>query len=188
MECAISDNSVTMMNTLIDRHEKLIRRYVNRRSGAKVLKKATVEDIYQDTVLAAVASAGDYVHYDDARFLCWIQTITRRVISRLLTQNQGQVFCNRIKGACSSGPGFGEDELQAPIRTPSSVAAFEEHTSFLRNAIKELPDLHREVIVYYKLRQMPLAKVAQRIGKCEGHTSRIAAEALRMLRSNMQVR
>lgn len=186
--CQNTSDAVFLVNALIDKHEKQVKRYVAQRSGPKVLQKSTVEDVFQDAVAAAVESASEYAHVDDTHFLGWIYTIVRRVISRLMRQNQGQFFCQRIKGACSTGPGIGYDEIHAPIRSPSSFAAVEERTGIMRSAIQTLPTLHREVITLYKLRQLSLAEVAHRIGRSEGQTSRIAAESLKTLRSRLPPR
>lgn len=174
--------SVGTVAALLAKHERTIRRYVSRRSGPMVLRKATAEDIFQETVAFAVANAGTFVFADDRSFLAWIFTIVRRVISGLFRSYGGRVATQRIKGAFSTGVGVQEDELDAHGRTPSSFAAHDERTVALRDGIASLPPLQREVVTLHKIEQLTLAEVARRIGRTEGHTCRIAAEAMRILR------
>ncbi len=167
---------------LLDRYERSIRQYIARRSGPYVLKVVTVEDLYQDAVAAAVAGARNYVHYNDRGFLGWIYTIARRVICNMRDDHHGQLQSHRIKGAHSSGAGVAEGDLRADIRTPSSFVAGDEHAGMLRAALQTLPELQREVLSLYKLRQLPLAEVARRVGRSEGQVCRIAQQAIRSLR------
>ena len=75
---------VRLIEHLLQKHERSIRRVITRRSGLEVLKRATVDDLYQETVTAAIAGAESFVFRDDGSFMAWITTITRRAITRCL--------------------------------------------------------------------------------------------------------
>ena len=168
---------------LLAKHERAIRRYVTRRSGALVLSRASVDDIFQESAARAISSSSTFCFCDDRSFLAWMFTIVRRVISGLFKDGRAGVL--RIKGAYSTGVGVFEETLNARMRTPSSLVARDEGTSSLQQALRTLPPLHREIVQLYKLDRWPLAEVAERIGRSEGQTCRIAAQAMATLRLRM---
>lgn len=170
---------------LVSKHERRIRRFIGRRSGPEVLKRATVDDIFQDTVAAAIASADTFEFHDDDRFVAWITTIARRVIAHCIAYARRGPSTIRIKRAESSGVGVSESELCPGPRTPSSLAAGQEREAAIRSAIGKLPDRYRQVLTLYKLEEKPLAEVAKRMGRTKGATCRLIARAIRHLRRMM---
>ena len=48
---------IRLIQQLIAKHERSIRDLIVRRSGSQVLKRATADDMFQETVAAAYASA-----------------------------------------------------------------------------------------------------------------------------------
>jgi len=171
---------------LLAKHERTIRRYVSRRSGPFVLGRATVEDIFQETAAVAVSNAGAFVFESDGRFLSWVFLIVRRVISGMFRFYKVRGNTRRIKGLYSTGSGVQEDEMEGHLRTPSSLVAQDERTVALRNAIASLPPIDREVVTLCKIEQLTLAEVAARIGRSQGQTCRIAADAMKSLRFRLE--
>jgi RNA polymerase sigma-70 factor (ECF subfamily) len=167
---------------LVSKHERRIRRFIGRRSGPEVLKRATVDDIFQDTVAAAIASADNFVFQDDDRFVAWITTIARRVIAHCVAYARRGPSTIRIKRAESSGVGVPESQLSPGGRTPSSLAAGQEREAAIRKAIGKLPERYSQVLTLYKLEERSLAEVAERMGRSKGATCRLIARAIRQLR------
>ena len=175
-----------LIEGLISKHERQVRRFIVRRSGAQVLKRATLEDLYQETVAAAIASAGTFVFHDDRGFLAWISTIARRVIARSVGDLRHEVRTTRIKGAESTGVGITESDLGHAGRTPLSSAARRERRVALRGAIDRLPDQHRRVVMLYKLEERSLSEVAALMGRTKGATCRLLARAVAKLRTLLE--
>lgn len=176
-----------LVGGLLVKHERSIRRFIARRSGPQVLRRTTVDDLYQQTVESAVASANaaGFEFRGDGPFLSWAQTVAHRVIFATLDRRRRSPPTMRIKGRESSGVGATESELGGWGRTPSSLVAGSEHKANLRAVIQELPEHYRRAITLYKLEQMPLAEVAQALGRTKGATCRIIARAMERLRSEM---
>lgn len=170
---------------LIDKHSKHIRHLIRRRSGSAVLKRASVDDIYQETVARAIGSAQSFQFSDDRSFLAWIGTIVRRVIARSLSGPARDTPTVRIRRAASSGTGVSETDLSSGGRTPSSCAAAQERQKDLRKAMERLPDHYRRVLVLYKLEERSLSEVAARMGRTKGATCRLMARALGELRQHL---
>ena len=170
---------------LLDRHARAIRKFIGRRSGPELLKRTTVDDLFQETVATVIQSADNFVFVDNSRFLCWVYTIARRVMARSLSSARNGPNTIRICRASSSGGGVPEAELMAHTRTPSSMAATRERKTALVRAMQLLPAHYRKVITLYKIEQRPLAEVAAEMNRTKGATCRLIARAMEMLRKGM---
>jgi len=171
---------------LLSEHKDQIRRFIGRRSGSEVLKRTTVDDLYQETAAAALASAGTFKYVDNAGFITWVSTIARRVISHMLRDPQGRLSDLRIRGTFSSGTGVSESSLYAPNLTPSSAVAGDERSDSLVKAIRGLPAHYRTVLQLYKIEELPLAEVAARMNLTKGACCRLITRAMAMLRGRLR--
>lgn len=175
---------------LVERHTRAIRRFIRRRSGAALLKRATVDDLFQETVTAAFhgAKRGNFTFVDHGTFLSWMYTIARRVMSKTMTDSARGPYVTRIRGASSSGTGIRESRLAAPGRTPSSVVGGRERRAALFAAIQGLPKEYREVLVLYKMKQYSLAEMADRLGCSKPAVCAKIGRAVRLLQEELQDR
>ncbi len=179
---AASSRNIQLMFGLVEKHQDRIQRFIRARSGPKVLQRATLDDLYQETVTAALQSAEGFVFHDDRRFVAWICTIARRVIARYACDPRGEPTITRIKGPSSTGVGVPETQLYAKNRTPSSVVAGRERSSALADAIRMLPEHYCKALTLYKLEERPLAEVAKTLGRTKGATARLIGRAMHTLR------
>lgn len=184
-EAGLNDPEMSVQE-LVVRHASTIRRILERRSGPFVLKRTTVDDLYQETIAAALASSATFSYRDDASFVAWISTIARRTIGHQLGFPRQAFPSVRIRGEESSGAGVSEGRLASIRRSPSSSAAVHEGENSLRVALNDLPEHYREVIRLYELEQRPLAEVAQRMHRTKGATCRLLARAKDALRSKFE--
>lgn len=150
-----------------------------------VLKRATLDDLYQETVAAAIANSHTVDFENDAHFFSWISTIARRMINAKLTRQGKTPKSVRLRHAQSSGIGVSESQLVSQRRTPLSSAAGRERTGRLRDAVEKLPENYRRVITLYKLKELPLGEVADQLGKTKGATCRLVARAMNQLRTTL---
>lgn len=177
--------SAAEVKRLVARYERRIRIIISQRSGPQVLQRTSLDDLYQETVAQAIASAPTFVYDGDARFLVWIGTIARRVVGRTLNRQDNKIHTVRIKRSQSTGVGVVDAELPSTHRSPSSVAAGLERSDRLAAALHNLPEHYREVIRLYKIEQRPLREVARRLGRTPGATCQIFQRALQQLRETM---
>jgi RNA polymerase sigma factor (sigma-70 family) len=185
VDCPANPGSGPSLEELLLKHSGPIRRIIERRSGHLILKQTTVEDLYQETVAAAIASSDTFCYSTDAQFMSWIATIVRRAISRQLRGPQRALGSERIRGAGSSGPGVPESRLYLARRTPSSSAAGHEGEDRLQRAIRDLPRDYRMAVTLYKLEERSLAEVAAQMGRTKGATCRLLARAMDVLRETL---
>ncbi len=170
---------------LLTLHRGQIRTFLTRRSGPAVLRRTTVDDLFQETAKAAMSSADSFTYQDDARFLSWITTIARRVISQSLRGPKGAGPFLRIRRSGSTGTGVGQSNLLSLVGTPSSAAAGRERMTALYAAMSKLPEHYQEVLRLYKLEERPLGEVAEHLGKTKGATCRLLARATEALRESL---
>ncbi|MEK7732263.1 MAG: sigma-70 family RNA polymerase sigma factor [Planctomycetota bacterium] len=181
-----NSTSVQTIERLLVAHRNEIRNFIGRRSGSVVLQRTTIDDLYQDTATAALASAETFEYVGEADFICWVSTIARRVISHSLRGPQGRASTFRIRGAESSGIGVSETRLYAPNRTPSSAVANSERSGLLVKVLRELPSDYRTVLQLSRIEEHPLAEVAARMNRTKSATCMLIARAMAMLREKLR--
>lgn len=176
------------LERLLVKHERPIRRYIERRSGPAVLRRTTVDDIFQQVVASALTSAASFEFRGDGAFIQWMNTIVRRAIARCATTDSQGPGVVRIRGPKSSGVGIPEAQLHGPGRTPSSIASGSERKAALARAISQLPEDYRRVLSLYKLEERPLCEVAARMGRTKGAVCRLVARGMHALRNMLECR
>jgi RNA polymerase sigma factor (sigma-70 family) len=188
--CSRCRGAVRMAETqliehLVSKHQNRIRRFITKRSGPEVLKHTTIEDLYQEAIAEALASAETFEFADDAGFVAWMGTISRRIIARSLASQRNQPAITRIKGARSSGAGVLEGQLPLHGHTPSSHVAQHERQKALSVAIEGLPEDYQKVLTLYKIKELPLDEVARRMDRSKGAVCRLVARAVAKLRQEL---
>lgn len=174
-----------MVDELLSRNERYIRRFLSARSGPLVLGRTTLDDLYQETAAAAVKSGHSVAFENDAHFVAWVSTVARRVINRVLTRHGQDPDSVRIRHGQSSGVGVKESRLISPRRTPSSSVVGRERVTRLCDAIDQLPPKYRDVIRLYRLEGLKMPEVAKRMGKSNGAMYMLLERAMRELRGAM---
>jgi len=182
---SISD-STAVLRELVAKHEPRIRRFIINRSGPAVLKRTTTDDLYQQTIEVALSSASTFKYQDDARFVSWVYTIARRTIANMMRDRRRGPSGVSIRRAGSSGVGVSEEYLPFSGRTPSSMVAVGERKKVLSDAIKILPEDYRRALTLYKLQELPLGTVAEKMQRTKGATCQLIARAMNLLRHKLE--
>jgi RNA polymerase sigma factor (sigma-70 family) len=185
LEAVTPPSQIKLVEELIRKHEGIIRSFIARRSGPAVLKRASIEDLFQETVAAACSSAGSYEYRGDSSFVTWISTIARRAIARCAASGKKEPQTLRIKRPESTGVGVYEMELAPRGRTPSSLVAAQERRAALHDAIRGLPSEHRRVITLYLLEERPLDEVVELTGREKTATCHLLARIMNKLRDTL---
>lgn len=184
--CPTSGDKAAMVTALVARHESRIRAIIARRSGPQVLRWTTVDDLFQETVAAALAGSHSFVFVGDGAFLAWIGVIASRMVARSLQDRERHVLPWRIVVNEERG-GLAETEVFADVAPgPSTRFARSERTQAIRDAIDALPERYRKVLILYKLEERPLAEVAREMGCTKGATARLIARALKQLGTRLR--
>lgn len=164
---------------LLRRFEPQIRCYLHRMVG-----EGGLDDVYQETITAALAAADRFEYHGDAQFMVWVYTIARRVV--LQSQRKAARTPARLCSPLSSTPGVPESAIAQLGGTPSSLVARSEYCRKLAQAMNALPQAYREVVTLYKIEERPLGEVAQILGKSKSATCHLFARALAALNEKFQ--
>jgi RNA polymerase sigma-70 factor (ECF subfamily) len=153
------------------------------------------DDVLQDVYLEVFRQIGQFEYRGPGSFLAWVSTILdHTTIDKLRAVRRR---ARRLGGpAVVTGPGqpSGDsywnlfDQLYADSGTPSRVVRRQEAITVLRSCLGDLSELHRQVIEWRYLQELPLAEVAARLGKSEGAVVALTQRALRALRAAMDNR
>ena len=177
--------NVERVEGLVRAHEDAIRRFIRRRSGRAILDRASVEDLYQDTVAQALQDADSLGSCDEGRFLDWIMVIARRIICRAARNGPPVV---RIKGPASTGVGIPESELRSSTRTPSSITSGQERNDSLKQALRSLPTQQRIALTLSRIERRSLAEIAGVMGLPTKTVSQLIWRAAQSLREVLEDR
>ncbi|MFQ5415204.1 MAG: RNA polymerase sigma factor [Phycisphaerae bacterium] len=177
-----------LVERLIKQHEAAVRHFIAGRSGRRVLRWTTVDDLYQQTVRRALNRADRFEYRGDALFLQWILTIARRVIARPSDAPRQLGPTLRLKCPASSGPGLTYEDLPPSGRTPSSVASAAERRGLLRSAIAKLPPNQRRALTLVRIEQMPFDDVAAEMGRTTHALGELIRRAQQSLLKKLGVR
>ncbi len=177
-----SDSQGTMLHELIRRHHRTIHGLIRKRAGAAVLKHHTVEDLLQETILEALDNVVSFEYRSDKAFLEWMASIAKRVMARCVDDPRFISAALRISND-ETWTGVAEEELPGKDRTPSSVVAARDDELELQNALSRLPQGLREVLMLYKVQEVPLSDVAGRLNRSRAAVCQRVACAMAALRS-----
>lgn len=147
------------------------------------------EDIIQETYAAAWPGMSGATFAGFASFLAWLRTIAENKaidMRRAFTSDKrdvGRQVDPEATWSMSCGK-LGVDAA-SPDRSPSSHAAQNENVAILTSRIWRLPPEYREVIRSRFIHNVPVAEVANRLGKTESAVYMLTTRALKKLRDLM---
>ena len=127
------------------------------------------EDLVQETYASALRSAPDRI--DNRR--SWLATVTRNLfLSGRRSEQRRQRREQREQG-------------ETAVPTPDEVAAREQHRRLVVDAVMELPQAYRDVVLLRYFRGFDVAASARELGIREGNVRTRATRALAMLRERL---
>jgi len=174
------------LGRLLDAYRNYLRLLARTGIDASLQGKADPSDLVQDALLKATQRFGQFRGMTDAELAGWL----RQILARCLAD-----FVRRYRtGARRAGREESLDQLlnrssQAMERvlvtdntSPSSSAARRDLGVVLSDALAELNEDHREVIVLHHLEGLDWDEVARRMGRTVGAVRMLWTRALKQLR------
>ena len=148
-------------NSLVGRYEKELYGYLRRYVG-----DATVaEDVFQNTFLKVYEKLDQY---EQGRpFRPWLYTIaTHQAVDTLRRQNRRKAVSLDRHGSSGleSDQSSLADLLVARDESPQDAMSREEQKQALRQAVEELPELYREVLLLAYYQEMKYKDIAEVLG------------------------
>lgn len=143
----------------------------------------TLDDLMQQTYLDAFLAVRRFEPQGETSFEAWVVTIARRNLSdavRLLDAEKrgGGV---RVEPLSASTYARLFDLLSDGSLTPSRVVAAQELEAMLRDAVAQLPALHRQIVESVDLHGQDVRTVADRLARSPGAIYMLRVRAHRWL-------
>lgn len=149
--------------------------------------KADASDVVQETFLQAHRAFAQFRGTTEGELIAWLRQILGSRVAKLvrryqLTQSR-DINLERALDADldQSSRALGEG-LIAHQTTASQHASRREQAVLLANALEQLPDDYRQVIVLHHLQALPFAEVARRMQRTAGAVEKLWIRALMQLR------
>lgn len=177
------------INRLLERHRAALRRLVQMRLDPKIQRRVDVSDVVQDTLLDANRRLAEYLANPAMPFHLWLRNIARdRIIdSHRRHRVSGKRSVDREQRlAVPAANDRSTMELAAQIcdreRTPAAEATMRELARRFHDALEQLDDSDREVLVMRHFEQISNQEVSQALGLSQPAASMRYLRAMRRLR------
>lgn len=151
-------------------HAARIRPFIQRRLGARLGQVVEPEEVVNETFLRASRSIGQFRGCSAESLASWLRTIAQHVI-----QDQARRAARRQTVPLA-------EFVEAHDPTPSRSARRRERLERLQEALRNLSEDHRKVVLLARVEGLPIKEVARRMGKDYNATSQLLYRAALKLR------
>ena len=155
--------------------------------GRQLQGKADDSDLVQETFLKAHREFGEFRGGTEAEFVGWLRQILAFNLANLVRHYLG-THRRDVRLERSMANDLEESSralahgLAAPDSSPSHRVARREHAVLLADALGRLPEDYREAIILRSLQGLPMAEVAERMGRTVDSVKKLWTRALVQLR------
>jgi RNA polymerase sigma-70 factor, ECF subfamily len=160
---------------------------------ASLQGKADASDLVQETLLKAHEHFGQFRGGSEAEFLAWLRQILARNLTDLARRFHGAEArrLNRERSLeallDASSQAFGQF-IAGKQASPSESAQRRELSVVLADALADLPDDYREVLLLRSIQERDWDEVAASMGRTVGSVRMLWARALKQLRPLIEAR
>src|SRR6516165_1881337 len=180
------------LGQLLERYRNYLSLLARVQIGRRIRGKLDVADVVQETFLGVHRGIGHFRGSTEAQFLAWLRQILVGILANQVRRYFGTKRRDiRLERELQddldrSSVALGA-QLVATQSSPSAQAPRREQAVLLADAIGELPDDYREVIILRQLEGLSFPQVAQRMGRTEDSVKNLWARALGRLRRSLEV-
>jgi RNA polymerase sigma-70 factor (ECF subfamily) len=177
----------TILGQLLEMYRRYLSLLARVQIGQRLQGKVDAEDLVQDTFLEAHRNFARFQGSTEGQFLCWLRKILAARLADMLrhylgTQGRDVRLERELEDAFDRSSVLLQGGLIAQQSSPSQQAARREQAVLLADALGELPEDYREVIVLRHLEALTFPQVAQRMERSQDSVEKIWMRALVRLR------
>jgi RNA polymerase sigma-70 factor (ECF subfamily) len=180
----------TALGRLLELYRNYLGLLARYQVGKRLQSKVDDSDLIQETFLEAHRDFGQFRGSTEAELISWLRRILATNIANLVQHYQGtrrrDVRLERelIVGLDQSSCAL-ERSLIAKQSSPTEHAARRDQAVLLADALAELPEDYRQVLVLRHLEELSFADVAERMGRTVFSVKNLWARALARLRRSL---
>lgn len=167
---------------LLRRHEPALRARLTAGMSPRLRRRVSVDDLVQDTFLAAHGARAVFEDRGDGSFRAWLMAIADNRLQdavRRHTSTAKRATSREVTRAARPETAY----LVAVQRSPSSVVASDEQLDRVRAAMSELSDDYRNVLQLALEQGLSLREVADRMGRSREAAKKLYGRAVCRLRA-----
>jgi RNA polymerase sigma-70 factor (ECF subfamily) len=178
------------LGRLLEQYRRYLALIANVQIGQRLRGKVDASDVVQETFLEAHRNFGRFRVTSEGELVRWLRQILAANLADLLrrylgTQGRDVRLEREIEGALDRSSVLLDRGLVALGPSPSQLASHREQAVLLADALSELPDDYREVLVLRHLEGLTFPEVAARMGRSLDSVEKLWMRGLARLRQVM---
>jgi RNA polymerase sigma-70 factor (ECF subfamily) len=158
--------------------------------GRRLQSKVDADDLVQDTFLEAHRHFAQFQGTTEEELVSWLRQILAGNLANLVRRycgtRQRDIRLERdLAAELDKSSHLLNKSLLSPHSSPSHQAARREQAVLLADALKQLPDDYREVLILRHLEELSFPEVARRLGRTVGSVEKLWVRGLAQLRRTL---
>jgi RNA polymerase sigma-70 factor (ECF subfamily) len=175
------------LGSLLELYRNYLRLLARIEIGRKLQGKLDASDLVQDTFLEAHRNFGLFQGSDERQFAAWLRQILAAKVANLVrhyfgTQGRDVRLEQELAANIDNSSRMLGHELAASLTSPSLQAVRREQAVLLADALEQLPDDYREVIILRHLEGLTFPEVARRMQRSQDSVEKLWLRGLAKLR------
>jgi RNA polymerase sigma-70 factor, ECF subfamily len=167
------------LSRMFEKHRRRLATLIHFKLSEEARGHSEVEDILQETLLRAFKDLDGFRYQSPGSFVRWLSSIADHVIvDRVRYHSRERRAGEEIPFRSASNPA-GPDPRDS--NTPSRVFSQRESVQRLMDALEELPDDYRQVILMAKIEGLPTGEIAERMGRSREGVALLVYRAVKRL-------
>ena len=166
------DGDLTALGRLLDTYRNYLTLLARLHIGQELQGKIIASDVVQETCLQAHRSIGQFRGSTEAELLQWLRSIHASKLANLMrhylgTQRRNLQRERRLEGDLDRSSSALAAVLARSDSSPSQRAIQREQSVILADALEQLPDDYRQVILLHHVKGLNMNEVSrQLVGAC----------------------
>ena len=179
--------SGTALGRLLEMYRNYLAVLARLQIGRRLQGKADPADLVQETFLRAHRDFASFRGHSEGEFVNWLRRILATNLAHLVrrylgTKRRDLRLERELAVELDQSSRLLDGGLVAPQSSPSRQAARREQAVRLADALGQLPEHYREVMVLHHLEGLTLSEVARRMERTDDSVEKLWARGLIQLR------
>jgi RNA polymerase sigma-70 factor, ECF subfamily len=175
------------LGSLLELYRNYLRLLARIEIGRRLQGKLDASDLVQETFLEAHRNFPAFQGTDEPQFVCWLRQILAAKVANLVrhyfgTQGRDVRLEQELAVDLDNSSRMLGHELAASLTSPSQQAVEREQAVLLADALEQLPEDYRDVILLRHIEGLTFPEVARRMGRTQDSVEKLWLRALARLR------
>jgi RNA polymerase sigma-70 factor (ECF subfamily) len=179
------------LGQLLERYRNYMGLLVRLQVGRRLRSKVDVDDLLQEIWLEIHRKIALFRGCSEREFLTWVRRVIGSILANQIrhyigTKGRDLRLERALTDELDQSSRAMNGSLVAPESSPSQQAVRREQAVLLADALQDLPEDYREVIILRQLEGLSFPDVARRVGRTEDSVKNVWLRALARLRRALE--